>query len=456
MISPSRKKLRTTVRSTWRSKVRGLPRPLSLAALALAGCLASPSAALLAADGFSYSARTTTANSGAVDAQFNNVSATSATKLRWKPYRSQQRDQAGADTSNSVNSVVEAAPVQAAPVERAPVQAAPVERQPVAATTVQRASAVEAEPSRLSQSRTGARALWAVDADRVQESPRGRFRSEIMRVSDQQRDAFADPFEDEPLRARGRYVAQQPEAPLPGAPNLSPPPSNIPPDMVPSNRYQPSTPPQRTVDPFESTTPNYAPQTRPTEPRYPDPRSTEPMPMPPMSDPITGDTNTAPSEMNCDSDKKSCQNDFAKLKANKLTNIELSIGVTGAEGTDFPCECTLGDEQFQPRAWSCLTYQWKAAGNCHKPLYFEDVQLERYGHSCKPLVQHVWSGVHFFGHILLLPYNMGLTPPDECVYALGYYRPGECAPYMIEALPITLRAALAEAGTIAGGILLIP
>jgi hypothetical protein len=45
---------------------------------------------------------------------------------------------------------------------------------------------------------------------------------------------------------------------------------------------------------------------------------------------------------------------------------------------------------------------------------------------------------------------MGLETPNECIYALGHYRPGSCAPYYIEALPFTWRAAAFQTGVITG------
>jgi hypothetical protein len=99
---------------------------------------------------------------------------------------------------------------------------------------------------------------------------------------------------------------------------------------------------------------------------------------------------------------------------------------------------------------------WKASGLCHKPLYFEQVQLERYGHSWGPYVQPIMSGAHFFATFPVLPYKMGIQTPNECVYTLGHYRPGNCAPYMIEAVPFTWRAALFEAGAWVGGAAAIP
>jgi hypothetical protein len=89
-------------------------------------------------------------------------------------------------------------------------------------------------------------------------------------------------------------------------------------------------------------------------------------------------------------------------------------------------------------------------------LYFEEVALERYGHSVGPIKQPFVSGAHFFGSLIALPYNMGIHPPNECQYALGYYRPGSCAPWLVPPLPISLRGAAVAAGTYVGGIYIIP
>ena len=128
----------------------------------------------------------------------------------------------------------------------------------------------------------------------------------------------------------------------------------------------------------------------------------------------------------------------------------------------LPNECQLGGEKFVDmelasyRHWHCTTFMWKASALCHKPLYFEDVNLERYGHSRGPIMQPLASTAHFFGNVCLLPYNMGMDPPGECQYALGYYRPGSCAPWHVLAFPISPRGALAEAGVITGIGFMIP
>jgi len=122
----------------------------------------------------------------------------------------------------------------------------------------------------------------------------------------------------------------------------------------------------------------------------------------------------------------------------------------------LPAECHIGDETYTERSFATVTYTWKASGLCHKPLYFEQIQLERYGHSAGPLVQPILSAAHFFASAALLPYKMGINPPSECQYSLGYYRPGECAPYLVPPLPISLRGATAQAGAILGPLYFIP
>ncbi|WP_460182590.1 hypothetical protein [Thermopirellula anaerolimosa] len=126
------------------------------------------------------------------------------------------------------------------------------------------------------------------------------------------------------------------------------------------------------------------------------------------------------------------------------------------QGDKFPTECPLPATAFEGRRWQPLVFTWKASGLCHKPLYFEQVGVERYGHNLGPILQPFASGAHFFLTVPILPYKMGLEPPDECVYTLGYYRPGSCAPWILDPLPLSVRAALAEGGVWTGMAFLIP
>lgn len=135
-----------------------------------------------------------------------------------------------------------------------------------------------------------------------------------------------------------------------------------------------------------------------------------------------------------------------------LNKVNLSI----APPSPLPIPCKLATGEFEMRAWAPTTFMWKASGLCHKPAYFEQVQLERYGHSTGPYTQPLASAAHFFLSVPVLPYKMGLYPPGECMYTLGYYRPGSCAPYLLDPLPLSIRAAVAQAGVMTGLAAIIP
>ena len=123
---------------------------------------------------------------------------------------------------------------------------------------------------------------------------------------------------------------------------------------------------------------------------------------------------------------------------------------------ELPYECGVPESGSMARNWTPSTYTWKASALCHKPFYFEDIQLERYGHSAGPVLQELRSGAHFFLNIAALPYNIGVHTPNECQYTLGYYRPGNCAPFRGYALPLSARGALTATGFYVGLPYIIP
>ena len=89
----------------------------------------------------------------------------------------------------------------------------------------------------------------------------------------------------------------------------------------------------------------------------------------------------------------------------------------------------FSDEVYGERMIAGTSYTWAAPALYHNPLYFEQVNLERYGQGPHRLLQPAYSAAHFFVTIAELPYHLGAEPPREHVYVLGHYRPGSCAPY---------------------------
>jgi len=211
-----------------------------------------------------------------------------------------------------------------------------------------------------------------------------------------------DPFAPEPAKSNGR------ETPIPSP---VPPPSEL------NMQKSPAVPPA----------------TIPTEPLTPN-----------------------PSQENVTTTKAACDQEREALRANTIDKVRLDIRPIISGSDVLPGECRLEDVRFIPRSWGSITYTWKASALCHKPLYFEEVALERYGHSRGPVLDPLVSAAHFFITVPMLPYEMGVEPPHECEYTLGYYRPGSCAPWIIDGFPVSLRGMALEFTTVTGAAFAIP
>lgn len=105
---------------------------------------------------------------------------------------------------------------------------------------------------------------------------------------------------------------------------------------------------------------------------------------------------------------------------------------------------------------------WRAYGApsvtqnfCHRPLYFEEINVERYGYSAG-LMQPAVSAGRFFATIPLLPYKMAVERPTVCRVDGSPYPPGANAPRHRQLPPARVGPALIEAAAIIGMIALIP
>jgi hypothetical protein len=107
------------------------------------------------------------------------------------------------------------------------------------------------------------------------------------------------------------------------------------------------------------------------------------------------------------------------------------------------------------REWPMTVYAWEAPAFCHRPLYFEDENLERYGYSYGAIQPAVSAG-RFAGRALAWPYLMGAFSPHECYYTLGKGRPGSYMPYSIYRPPVSAKGALYEAGAVTGLSFFVP
>ncbi len=171
---------------------------------------------------------------------------------------------------------------------------------------------------------------------------------------------------------------------------------------------------------------------------------------------LAGSADARAADGPCGEEQQDCKEQLQKLRDDDIRGIDLDIRVTGRPGSDYPCECRLEGEEFQPRQFASTMFTWKAAGYCHKPLYFEHWNLERYGHSHGFAADSFLSAAHFFVSLPALPYRVGVELPWECVYPLGYYRPGNCAPWTVPAVPISARGLAVGAATVTGIVFIVP
>lgn len=125
-------------------------------------------------------------------------------------------------------------------------------------------------------------------------------------------------------------------------------------------------------------------------------------------------------------------------------------------GVAEPRLVTTTPEGQLPRPWPTLTYHWKAPGTVHHPLYFEEINAERYGYTCCSCAQPFISTAHFFGTIPALPYLKAANCPWECQYTLGHYRAGSCPPDRFHCWPVSKLGALSEVGNAAWLIIVLP
>jgi hypothetical protein len=143
---------------------------------------------------------------------------------------------------------------------------------------------------------------------------------------------------------------------------------------------------------------------------------------------------------------------------------ELGINIAMPEGefpTDNATACWDSINQSAGnfagvRFWATSTFAWNATCLCHRPLYFEQVNLERYGYGCCEALQPAASAAHFFATVPALPYCIAADCPGDCDYTLGHYRPGSCPPWRREYPPCNLRGVLGAGGVWTGLIFLIP
>ena len=136
-----------------------------------------------------------------------------------------------------------------------------------------------------------------------------------------------------------------------------------------------------------------------------------------------------------------------RVEGNEL-KLPSEYSLTSAHGGDA--------SPYSGRLMPDMVFQWEPSNLFSNPLYFQDVQLERYGHTHHPIVQPFASVGLFGAQFLGLPYQMTLHPFRKHEYVLGYYRPGDPAPRVYYQIPLNAKAAAVQAAVTTGAVFLFP
>ncbi len=109
----------------------------------------------------------------------------------------------------------------------------------------------------------------------------------------------------------------------------------------------------------------------------------------------------------------------------------------------------------KPRQWPQMTASYVAPINWHLPVYFDDINAERFGNHVG-IVQPFASAAKFYGDIVLLPYRAWLTPPWQPLSTAGLPRPGDEVAPVLYVPPFDWTAAAAAVGWWALWLSIVP
>ena len=139
------------------------------------------------------------------------------------------------------------------------------------------------------------------------------------------------------------------------------------------------------------------------------------------------------------------------ITANELRN-PLPPDLFGRAVTKDPLLVNIHGEPAMnsPLVLEQTTKLWISPNSKWRPLYFEDASVERYGNH-SGIAQPFYSGAHFFGSAVFLPYKLATQHPNSCEYGLGHLRPGNCVPGFRESPNVNAKGAVTQ-GIVAAGM----
>lgn len=139
--------------------------------------------------------------------------------------------------------------------------------------------------------------------------------------------------------------------------------------------------------------------------------------------------------------------------AERVRQLRKSTGKTELE---FPDELNIRIKSpLEARHFKPMSTNVKPAYVVYQPLYFEQLNYERYGWDLgvfQPLV----STSQFYIDVLMLPYNFASNPPWHCEANAGYGIPGDAEPLRFLTPAFSWRGVAAQAGVMVGGAGIFP
>jgi len=150
-----------------------------------------------------------------------------------------------------------------------------------------------------------------------------------------------------------------------------------------------------------------------------------------------------------------------ELVAN-LSRLKPDVAITDGSIARFGSwDDPIGEASSAPSRFAPQRFSWAAPALYTNPIYFQQPNLERYGHYvavCERdnLTQSAISAAHFFVSVPALPYMVGAAGPCECNYVLGNYRPGSCNPHQLVKPPLSLRGLVYEGVAATGMVFFLP
>lgn len=137
------------------------------------------------------------------------------------------------------------------------------------------------------------------------------------------------------------------------------------------------------------------------------------------------------------------------LEASRSADVVTESPPTTMDGS-------IADPEFCPPVEYGTIFTWTAPNFYSRPLYFEQVNMERYESKCPPWSRPVVSYAAFLGTIPIVPYKMGGARIHDRAYTLGHWRPGDPTPHQIHWGPKTTRGALYQGVATTGLIFFLP